>query len=447
MKKIITIILALALIAALAAGMVACKKNKLKDGDPVDIPALEIQEVRSYEGLTIPSNFKIGMICLHDESSTYDLNFINAAKAAVRALGMADNQLIIKTDIDEGEECYTTANELVSQGCKVIFADSFGHEAFMIRAAEDHPDVQFCHATGTKAHTENRANYHNAFASIYEGRYLAGVAAGMKLNEMNEGKADSEKNYKIGYVGAFTYAEVISGYTSFYLGAKSVCPQVTMDVQFTGSWYDVAAEKEAAENLIKNKKCALISQHADSMGAPSACEAAGVPNVSYNGSTIEACPSTFIVSSRIDWTPYVKYIIAQTVENKAIATDYTGTLKDGSVALTAVNGGVMAKGTIEKLVEVRDQLVAGTLKVFDTSKFTVTIIAPSGAEGDFGTNTNATVDANGKMTGCLADVNDMGDYVPETQAVNNGAFEESKFRSAPYFDLTIDGITRLNVKM
>ena len=425
MKKIITIILALALIAALAAGMVACKKNKLKDGDPVDIPALEIQEVRSYEGLTIPADFKIGMICLHDESSTYDLNFINAAKAAVRALGMADSQLLIRTGIDEGEDCYTTANELVSQGCKVIFADSFGHEAFMIRAAQDHPTVQFCHATGTKAHTTNLANYHNAFASIYEGRYLAGVAAGLKLNEMNEGKADNEKNYKIGYVGAFTYAEVVSGYTSFYLGAKSVCPQVTMDVQFTGSWYDVAAEKEAAENLINNKKCALISQHADSMGAPSACEAAGVPNVSYNGSTIEACPSTFIVSSRIDWTPYVKYIIAQTAENKAIATDYTGTLKDGSVALTAVNGGVMAEGTIDKIVEVRSKLVAGTLKVFDTNTFTV---------------------GGQKLTTYAADVDDYGDYQGDTEAVNNGCFEESKFRSAPYFDLEIDGITRLNVK-
>ena len=422
MKKIITIIIALALVAVLAISMVACK-SELKDGEPVDIPALDIQEVRSYDNVSIPASFKIGMICLHDESSTYDLNFINAAKAAVKALGMSDSQLIIKTGIDEGEVCYTTAKELVAQGCKVIFADSFGHESFMIRAAKEHTDVQFCHATGTKAHTENLANYHNAFASIYEGRYLAGVAAGLKLKEMNEGK--ETKNYKIGYVGAFTYAEVISGYTSFFLGAKSICPEVTMDVQFTGSWYDVAAEKEAAENLIKNKGCALISQHADSMGAPSACEAAGVPNVSYNGSTIEACPSTFIVSSRIDWTPYVKYIIAQTAEGKAIAVDYTGTLKDGSVALTAVNGGVMAEGTIDKLVEVRDQLVKGTLKVFDTSKFTV-----KGA----------------KLTTYTADVDDLGDYQGDTEVVINGIFEESKFRSAPYFDLEIDGITRLNAK-
>ena len=424
MKKIITIIMALALVAAVAIGLVACG-NSFEDGEPVDIPALDVQEVRSYEGLTVPADFKIGMICLHDETSTYDANFINAVKAAVKALGMADNQLILKTGIDEKAVCYTTAVELVNQGCDVIFADSFGHEDYMIQAARDYQNVQFCHATGTKAHTTGLANYHNAFASIYEGRYLAGIAAGMKLNEMNKDKADGEKNYKMGYVGAYTYAEVISGYTSFYLGAKSVCPQVTMAVQFTGSWYDVAAEKEAAENLIKNEKCALISQHADSMGSPSACEAAGVPNVSYNGSTIEACPSTFIVSSRIDWTPYVKYIIAQTVENKAIATDYTGSLKDGSVALTAVNGGVMAEGTIDAIVDARAKLVAGTLKVFDTSKFTV-----KGAA----------------LTTYLADVDDLGDYQGETEVVSGGAFEESKFRSAPYFDLEIDGITRLNAK-
>lgn len=130
----------------------------------------------------------------------------------------------------------------------------------------------------------------------------------MKLNEMiSSGKITADKA-KMGYVGAYTYAEVISGYTSFYLGAKSVCPSVTMEVTFTGSWYDETAEKEAAQKLINNG-CVLISQHADSMGAPTACEAAGVPNVSYNGSTVSACPNTFIVSSRIDWAPYLEYAI------------------------------------------------------------------------------------------------------------------------------------------
>ena len=413
MKKLITIILVLAILATMATVFVGCSDE---------------------------DEFKVGIICLHDESSTYDANFINAAKEAAKELGLKDSQVIIKTGIDESADCYETAKELAEMGCKMIFADSFGHESYMIQAAKEYKDVQFCHATGTRAHTEGLSNYHNAFANIYEGRYLAGVAAGMKLAEMNANK--EVKNYKVGYVGAFPYAEVKSGYTSFFLGVQSICPEATMEVQFTGSWYSVTGEQAAAENLI-NRGCALISQHADSMGAPNACEKAGVPNVSYNGSTVTSCPNTFIVASKINWVPYFKLIMKAAQEGTAIPTDYIGTISDGSVALTEVNTAAAAAGTAAKLEEVKAQLVAGTLKVFDTSKFTVTIIPPSGAEGDFGVNTNATVDANGKLTGCLADVDDKGDYVPETQVVANGAFEESKFRSAPYFDLTIDGITIL----
>lgn len=228
----------------------------------------------------IPADMKVGFIFLHDENSTYDLNFINAAKEAAANLGMSEDQIILKTNVPEGQECYDEAADMADAGCSVVFADSFGHEDFMIQAAQEFPDVQFCHATGTKAHTEGLDNYHNAFASIYEGRYLAGVAAGMKLNEMIADGQFTEDEAKIGYVGAFTYAEVISGYTSFFLGARSVCPSATMEVTFTGSWYDETAEKEGATTLINNG-CKLISQHADSMGAPTACEAAGVPDVSY----------------------------------------------------------------------------------------------------------------------------------------------------------------------
>ena len=245
---------------------------------------------------------KLGVILLHDEDSTYDLNFINGVNEAKEALGLSDDQVIIVRNIPESNECYQTALNLVDEGCNIIFADSFGHESFMLKAAQEVPDVDFCHATGTMAHTENLANFHNAFAAIYEGRYLAGIAAGMKLNEIKAaGKLKGEVPM-MGYVGAYTYAEVVSGYTSFYLGAKSVCPDVIMKVQFTGSWYDAKEEKAAAEALI-NAGADLISQHADSMGAPTACENAGIPDVSYNGSTIESCPNTFIVSSRPVKTP------------------------------------------------------------------------------------------------------------------------------------------------
>ena len=372
------------------------------------------------EGEKEAAAVKVGFIFLHDEQSTYDKNFMDAAKKACEEMGVEYAQ---RTQIPESKDCYDAAVDLIeTDGCNVIFADSFGHESFLIEAAKKYPDVQFCHATGTQAHTAGVANFHNAFASIYQGRYLAGVAAGLKLNEMIEsGKITADKA-KMGYVGAFTFAEVISGYTSFYLGAKSVCPSVTMDVKFTGSWYDEQKEKEAAQALIAGG-CVLISQHADSMGAPTACETAGVPNVSYNGSTVAACPNTFIVSSRIDWTPYFKYMIQCVQDGKAIDADWTGTIETGSVVLTDINEKAAAPGTAEKLEEVKGKLLDGSLQVFDTANFTV--------EGK-------------KLDSYKADVDTDANFEKDTEVIENGVFYESKHRSAPYFDVRIDGITLLD---
>ena len=312
---------------------------------------------------------------------------------------------------------------MVDSGCNIIFADSFGHEPYMIQAAQKYPGVQFCHSTGTRAHTEGLANYHNAFASIYEGRYLAGIAAGMKLNEMIEAGEFTADEAKMGYVGAFTYAEVISGYTSFYLGAKSVCPTVTMDVTFTGSWYDEALEKEGAQKLIDGG-CKLISQHADSLGAPTACENAKVPNVSYNGSTKDAAPNTYIISSRIDWAPYYEYAIKAVMDGTAIDTDWTGTLATGSVVLTELNEAVAAEGTAEAIEAAKTKLENGEIHVYDCANFTV--------KGE-------------TLTSHMADVDTDDAYTPDTEVIKDGYFSESEFRSAPYFDLEIDGITRLDV--
>ena len=362
---------------------------------------------------------KAGFIFLHDENSTYDLNFINAAKEACEALGV---EYVLKTNVPEGQECYETAADLADSGCNIIFADSFGHEDYMIQAAKEFPNVQFCHATGTKAHTEGVLNYHNAFASIYEGRYLAGIAAGMKLNQMiADGKITADLA-KIGYVGAYTYAEVISGYTSFVLGARSVCPTATMEVTFTGSWYDETAEKEGAQKLIDGG-CVLISQHADSMGAPTACENAGVPDVSYNGSTKSVAPNTYIISSRIDWAPYFTEAINAVQTRREIAVDYCGTIATGSVKLTELNTDVAAPGTQEAIDAAIAKLNAGELHVYDINTFT-----KDGA----------------KLESYLADVDSDAAFTPDTEVISDGYFHESEYRSAPYFDLTIDGITLLD---
>lgn len=425
MKKFLALLLALVMVFALAAcGEAETSASDAPASDTPDDSAASdapASEAPATEGIAL-EDIKVGFIFLHDENSTYDLNFINAAKAAVEALGLTEDQYVMRYNIPEGQECYDAAAELADDGCNIVFADSFGHEDYMIQAAKEFPEVQFCHATGTRAHTEGLDNFHNAFASIYEGRYLAGIAAGMKLNEMIENGEITEDEAKMGYVGAFTYAEVISGYTSFYLGAKSVCPSVTMDVTFTGSWLDETAEKEAANKLIA-EGCVLISQHADSMGAPTACEEAGVPNVSYNGSTLDACPNTFIVSSRIDWAPYFEYMVNCVVNGEAIAADWTGTLATGSVVLTDVNEAAAAEGTAEAIETAKAALEDGSLHVFDTANFT------RGGEA---------------VTTYMADVDTDPDYTPDTEAIVDGYFSESTFRSAPYFDIQIDGINLLD---
>lgn len=411
-SKVIAVVLALILAVCAFA---ACGKND--DKEPASGENSSNKAVSSDVDY---SKIKFGLICLHDENSTYDNNFIQALKEVQAELGLSNEQVLIKTNIGEDDSCYTAAAELVDAGCNVIFADSFGHESYILQAAKEFPDVQFCHATGTQSRLANQANFHNAFASIYEGRYLAGVAAGMKLNEMIEqGKITADKAV-MGYVGAFDYAEVVSGFTSFYLGAKSVCPSVTMKVTYTNSWFDIALEREAALSLI-DAGCVLISQHADSEGAPKACEEKGVPNVAYNIDTSSMGPNTAIISSKINWAPYFKLVINAVAKGETFATDWIGDISTGSVELTKLNEKAAAAGTQAKLDEVKAKLESGEIKVFDTKTFTV-----DGKE----------------LTEYKADVD--GDFKPDTNVIENGEFEESndKFRSAPYFDIKyIDGIS------
>lgn len=407
MKRIFGLIAAVSTCALAAASLASCK---------------------------VGSGEKFGFIFLHDSKSTYDNNFIEAAKKACDDLGV---QAVLKTNIPEGEECYAAAKDLVAMGCKGVFADSFGHEDFLIKAAKDYKNVQFAHATGTKAHTEKLDNFQNAFANIYEGRYIAGVAAGLKLNDMMA--KDSTVTPLMGYVGAFPYAEVVSGYTAFFLGAKSVCPSVQMKVRYTNSWYDENAEKSTCETLINKDNCVLISQHADSQGAPGVCESKNVPNVFYNGENKELSNS-YLTASRINWVPFFKYFIENTLNGTDMGYDWVGTLANGAVEYYAPNEKIAAEGTAAKLNEVKAKLQAGTLHVFDTTTFTVSKFG-DGTTTFF--NLNAKVDADGRVTSYKADVDSDAAYQGDTEVVDGNIFKESVFRSAPYFDLRIDGITEL----
>ena len=359
-------------------------------------------------------DLKIGAIYIGDENEGYTAAHMAGIDEMQEALGLDDSQIIEKTLIGEDEGCFDAAADLADQGCQIIFANSFGHESYILEAAGEYPDVQFCHATGTQAASSGLSNMHNYFTNIYEARYVSGVVAGLKLNEMIEDGTITEDKCKMGYVGAFPYAEVISGYTSFYLGAKSVCPSVTMEVKYTNSWASFDLEKECADALISDG-CVLISQHADTTGAPTACEAAGVPCVGYNVDMTSVAPNTALTSASIDWGVYYTYAVQCMIDGKDIDTDWCKGFAEGANKITPLNDKVVAEGTEEKVKEVEDAIADGSLHVFDTSTFTV-----DGKE----------------LTTYKKDGSD-------TEYISDGYFHESEYGSAPAFDIAIDGITSI----
>ena len=375
---------------------------------------LSVFTVASADGVAA-DQIKIGMICIGDENEGYTANHINGLRQACAALGINEaTQVIYKYNIPETEAAYEAAIDLAEQGCNIIFANSFGHESYVMLAASEYPEIEFCHATGTQAKDAGLENFHNYFTAIYEARYVSGVVAGLKLNQMIADGQITAEQAKMGYVGAFPFEEVKSGYTAFYLGARSVCPSVTMEVKFTNSWGDMALEKEAAEALIANN-CVLISQHADTTGAPTACEAAGVPCVGYNISMIPAAPTTALVSSAANWGAYCTYAVKNVLEGTSFAPDWCYGYVDGAVYLTELNEAVVAPGTAEKVAEVEAALKNGTLHVFDTATFTV--------NGETVTSWNTCYGLDG------------------IEMISDGYFHESEVRSAPYFGIDIDGIS------
>ena len=359
-------------------------------------------------------DLKVGVIYIGDENEGYTAAHMKGIDEMEEKLGLDDSQIIEKTLIGEDEGCYDAAADLADQGCQIIFANSFGHETYILEAAGEYPEVQFCHATGTQAASSGLSNMHNYFDSIYEARYVSGVVAGMKLNGMIADGTITEDTAKIGYVGAFPYAEVISGFTSFYLGAKSQCPSATMEVQYTNSWADMSGEAEVPAKL-NDDGCVLISQHADTTGAPTACETAGVPCVGYNIDMTSVAPNEALTSASMDWGVYYTYAVQCMLDGTAIDTDWCKGFSDGADKITPLNEKVVAEGTDEKVKEVEDALADGSLHVFDTSTFTV-----DGKE----------------LTTYKKDGSD-------TEYVSDGYFHESEYGSAPAFDVAIDGITSI----
>lgn len=437
MKKLLGILLSAVMVFSLAAcGSSASSQSS----SAATADSAASSEAASTEAAA--SDLKVGVILVGDETEGYTAAHMKGIKAAAEKLGMTDDQIIWKYKVPESAECSDAAEDLVGQGCNLIVSNSYGHQSYMDEVASKYPDVTFVSMTGDFAALTGLDNFKNAFTNVYESRYVSGVVAGMKVKELVESgaltpdtQADSftaDGKVKIGYVGAYNYAEVVSGYTAFFLGIKSVYPDVVMEVMYTNSWFDIDKEAAAAEALIANG-CVIIGQHADSTGAPAATQKqkdAGriCYSVGYNIDMLETAPTAALTSATNVWEVYYEYLFKSMMDGETPATDWSEGYNEGAVAITDL-GPEVAEGTAEKVAEVEAALKDGSLHVFDTSKFTV--------NGEAVTTAPIDLTFYDYSTGTPVAV-----YQGDTEeAITDGYFSESTLRSAPYFSLRIDGIT------
>ncbi len=427
MKKALATLLAASMVFSLAAcGSSSTADTTAAEESAESGEAAESTEAAEATGET--TDVKVGMVCIGNDNMAYDRNFYMAADAAKEELAKKgiNVEWIYTYDHPEGDAVAADCEELADAGCAAVILNSYGMEPAMLTVAADYPDTVFCSLTNEASRSDSLENTVNAFPSIYEGRYLAGIAAGMKLNEMIANGDITEDQAVMGYVGAYTYSEVVSGYTAFYLGAKSVCPSVTMLVEFIGSWGDPAVEAQTAQDLI-DRGAVLISQHSDATTPATTAQENGVYSVGYNISMIDVAPESSIISSRIDWTNYFVYVIETIVNGGKVDQDYMQHgVADGDIVLTELNDKIAAEGTAEAIAEAEEKIKSGELHVFDTSTFTV----------DGKTLESSPIDMD-------ADFDASDD---ETDAVSDGYYHESYYKSAPSFSEKIDGITLVNEK-
>ncbi len=421
-----------ALTAAVCAAMVGCSSGKSGAASSAASSAAS----GSAEGTIIVKDNKIGVILVGDENEGYTAAHMEGISKAAKELGIDEGSIIWKYNIGETQDCRDAAVDLADQGATLIISNSYGHQTFMQEVASEFPSLTFVSMTGDTAAGSGLDNFKNAFNQTYQSRYVSGVVAGMKLAELiADGKVSKEAtpeayegdDIKIGYVGAYPYAEVVSGYTAFFLGVRSVVENVTMRVEYTNSWADLTKEAETANSLIA-QGCVIISQHADTTGAPSAIQAAFdagkvVYSVGYNVSMLEVAPTAALTSASNDWSVYYKYAFEKFLagEDSLMPADWSEGYETGAVCVTEL-GQSCAEGTAEKVAEIEAAIKAGTLNVFDTATFTV---GGEHIDDSYGVDLNF-------------------DGTPDIYPVEGGVFYESAtskgFRSAPYFSIRIDGI-------
>lgn len=335
--------------------------------------------LRDY--MTLQDNdkvLKVGFIYVGDGATAYTKNFMDAQDELEVFFGDRI-ECIAKYNIPDDKPIDQYVDELIKAGCDVIFSTSYGYGDDVKRIAAENPEVQFCQATASNANDDPvLSNYHTYMGHIYEGRYLAGVVAGMKLRELIEDGTITADEAVVGYVAAFPYSEVISGYTAFFMGVRSQCESATMRVKYTNTWNDFGLEKEYAEELIE-EGCVIISQHSDTKGPAIACEQAAeyktVYIVSYNASMIDVAPTTALTGCRINWFPYEKQVVQALLKGKNIEKSFNGKetvngndvgagFSEGWIEMLDLNSVTVARGTVAKVETLKNKFTKERVPVF-----------------------------------------------------------------------------------
>ena len=296
---------------------------------------------------------KVGVVYIGD---VIDLGYTYAhhqgTLAMQKALGLRDDQILIQKNIAEDSSCETAIRELIDQGCQIIFTTSFGFMDYTKELADEYPNVIFSHCSGYES---NDTNFNNYFGRIWEARYLSGIAAGLKAKETG--------NNHLGYVAAFkSIPEVVYSLDAYFLGARSVNPDVTMTVKETGSWYDPTKERQAADALIA-AGCGILSQHCDTTGPVVAAEEKGLFAVGYNADVSDVAPKAYLTAPVWHWGVYLTDAVQKVIDGTWTPENSLMGLSEGVCDLAPLTANC-AEGTAEAIEAARAKILDGSLNVF-----------------------------------------------------------------------------------
>ena len=372
--------LALTLALAMVLGLAACGNS----GAPSQTPAASTPAASAPAASTPAaqpsgsSDFKVGAIYITSQQDVagYTFQHHNGITTAMKDLGLDPaTQLLIVDNVDDRDDTAVAAaiDTLANQGADIIFGISFGYIQSMADKAEEYPDIMFSHGTGYLA---NDTNFNNYFGRIYQARYLAGIAAGMKTLEMG--------NNNIGYVAAYNleYAETCSGINAFALGAQSANPDAVVHVNVINAWGDEALEKQAAQALIDAYNCCVISQHCDSAQPQLVAAENNVFGCGYNSDMTEQAPSAHLTAAIWHWNVYYETAIKAAMDCQGDASKfvekmggnaYYAGLAEGFVDASELNDMVAAPNTREVMDAVRELIQSGEWDVFTGVKLSYNI--------------------------------------------------------------------------